>query len=137
MFGIDGLRDKLLAVLLAFAILPMGFIGILSLGEMNRASSDIENNITNLSTSLNRSALAAGSHEADQVQLAEAKARQLDAFFLRIASENELVARYAASSSGTKNLSLIHISEPTRLLSTSYAVFCFTKKKKNNNNTLH
>ena len=74
MFGIDGLRGKLLAVLLAFAILPMAFIGILSLGEMNRASSDIENNITNLSTSLNRSALAAGSHEADQVQLAEAKA---------------------------------------------------------------
>ena len=29
-------------------------------------------------------------------------------------------------------LSLIHISEPTRLLSISYAVFCFTKKKKNN-----
>ena len=103
MFGIDGLRGKLLAVLLAFAIFPMGFIGILSLGEMNRASFDIENNITNLSTSLNRSALAAGSHEADQVQLAEAKARQLDAFFLRIASENELVARYAASSNGTKN----------------------------------
>jgi len=48
MFGIDGLRGKLLAVLLAFAIFPMGFIGILSLGEMNRASFDIENNITNL-----------------------------------------------------------------------------------------
>ena len=27
-------------------------------------------------------------------------------------------------------LSLIHISEPTRLLSTSYAVFCLKKKKK-------
>ena len=27
-------------------------------------------------------------------------------------------------------LSLIHISEPTRLLSISYAVFCLTKKKK-------
>ncbi len=26
-------------------------------------------------------------------------------------------------------LSLIHISEPTRLLSSSYAVFCLTKKK--------
>eukprot|EP00658_Telonema_sp_P-2_P023811 TRINITY_DN19554_c0_g1_i3.p1 TRINITY_DN19554_c0_g1~~TRINITY_DN19554_c0_g1_i3.p1 ORF type:complete len:391 (+),score=110.16 TRINITY_DN19554_c0_g1_i3:289-1461(+) len=30
----------------------------------------------------------------------------------------------------TKNLSLIHISEPTRLLSISYAVFCLKKKKK-------
>ena len=33
----------------------------------------------------------------------------------------------------TGNLSLIHISEPTRLLSISYAVFCLkkTKQKKN------
>src|SRR5665254_20381 len=30
-----------------------------------------------------------------------------------------------------QNLSLIHISEPTRLLSTSYAVFCLKKKNKN------
>src|SRR5678816_1780784 len=30
----------------------------------------------------------------------------------------------------TKKLSLIHISEPTRLLSISYAVFCLKKKKK-------
>src|SRR5678816_3842597 len=29
-----------------------------------------------------------------------------------------------------KHLSLIHISEPTRLLSISYAVFCLKKKKK-------
>eukprot|EP00658_Telonema_sp_P-2_P082922 TRINITY_DN8854_c0_g1_i1.p1 TRINITY_DN8854_c0_g1~~TRINITY_DN8854_c0_g1_i1.p1 ORF type:complete len:123 (+),score=30.16 TRINITY_DN8854_c0_g1_i1:753-1121(+) len=29
------------------------------------------------------------------------------------------------------HLSLIHISEPTRLLSISYAVFCLKKKKKN------
>eukprot|EP00658_Telonema_sp_P-2_P085928 TRINITY_DN990_c0_g1_i11.p1 TRINITY_DN990_c0_g1~~TRINITY_DN990_c0_g1_i11.p1 ORF type:complete len:406 (+),score=112.66 TRINITY_DN990_c0_g1_i11:173-1390(+) len=32
---------------------------------------------------------------------------------------------------GVANLSLIHISEPTRLLSISYAVFCLKKKKKN------
>eukprot|EP00658_Telonema_sp_P-2_P027813 TRINITY_DN2141_c0_g1_i21.p2 TRINITY_DN2141_c0_g1~~TRINITY_DN2141_c0_g1_i21.p2 ORF type:complete len:138 (+),score=25.56 TRINITY_DN2141_c0_g1_i21:991-1404(+) len=32
-------------------------------------------------------------------------------------------------------LSLIHISEPTRLLSISYAVFCLKKKKKHNTNT--
>eukprot|EP00658_Telonema_sp_P-2_P018893 TRINITY_DN1739_c0_g1_i3.p1 TRINITY_DN1739_c0_g1~~TRINITY_DN1739_c0_g1_i3.p1 ORF type:complete len:104 (+),score=10.78 TRINITY_DN1739_c0_g1_i3:195-506(+) len=30
-----------------------------------------------------------------------------------------------------RHLSLIHISEPTRLLSISYAVFCLKKKKKN------
>ena len=30
---------------------------------------------------------------------------------------------------GVEALSLIHISEPTRLLSTSYAVFCLKKKK--------
>eukprot|EP00658_Telonema_sp_P-2_P061808 TRINITY_DN5046_c0_g1_i8.p2 TRINITY_DN5046_c0_g1~~TRINITY_DN5046_c0_g1_i8.p2 ORF type:complete len:100 (+),score=40.74 TRINITY_DN5046_c0_g1_i8:133-432(+) len=30
-------------------------------------------------------------------------------------------------------LSLIHISEPTRLLSISYAVFCLKKKKKKRN----
>eukprot|EP00658_Telonema_sp_P-2_P000148 TRINITY_DN10047_c0_g1_i3.p1 TRINITY_DN10047_c0_g1~~TRINITY_DN10047_c0_g1_i3.p1 ORF type:complete len:103 (+),score=13.59 TRINITY_DN10047_c0_g1_i3:257-565(+) len=31
---------------------------------------------------------------------------------------------------GSEELSLIHISEPTRLLSISYAVFCLKKKKK-------
>src|SRR5678815_5136504 len=31
---------------------------------------------------------------------------------------------------GVPRLSLIHISEPTRLLSISYAVFCLKKKKK-------
>ena len=49
------------------------------------------------------------------------------------------VARYAESSGKEANLtyphawrylSLIHISEPTRLLSISYAVFCLKKKKK-------
>ena len=35
-----------------------------------------------------------------------------------------------------QKLSLIHISEPTRLLSTSYAVFCL-KKKKNTTNHHH
>ena len=33
------------------------------------------------------------------------------------------------------DLSLIHISEPTRLLSISYAVFCLKKKKKKNDQT--
>ena len=31
----------------------------------------------------------------------------------------------------TNNLSLIHISEPTRQAEISYAVFCLKKKKKN------
>ena len=35
------------------------------------------------------------------------------------------------------SLSLIHISEPTRLLSISYAVFCLKKKKKNNTQVTH
>eukprot|EP00658_Telonema_sp_P-2_P005361 TRINITY_DN12004_c0_g1_i2.p2 TRINITY_DN12004_c0_g1~~TRINITY_DN12004_c0_g1_i2.p2 ORF type:complete len:119 (-),score=33.09 TRINITY_DN12004_c0_g1_i2:51-407(-) len=34
-------------------------------------------------------------------------------------------------------LSLIHISEPTRLLSISYAVFCLKKKKKNISQTTY
>eukprot|EP00658_Telonema_sp_P-2_P035684 TRINITY_DN25911_c0_g1_i2.p1 TRINITY_DN25911_c0_g1~~TRINITY_DN25911_c0_g1_i2.p1 ORF type:complete len:113 (+),score=33.37 TRINITY_DN25911_c0_g1_i2:176-514(+) len=34
------------------------------------------------------------------------------------------------SNSSVSSLSLIHISEPTRLLSISYAVFCLKKKKK-------
>eukprot|EP00658_Telonema_sp_P-2_P044098 TRINITY_DN31965_c0_g1_i1.p1 TRINITY_DN31965_c0_g1~~TRINITY_DN31965_c0_g1_i1.p1 ORF type:complete len:109 (-),score=39.71 TRINITY_DN31965_c0_g1_i1:27-353(-) len=43
--------------------------------------------------------------------------------------ETLLNPQYSSSSS---SLSLIHISEPTRLLSISYAVFCLKKKKKNN-----
>src|SRR5678815_1089578 len=35
----------------------------------------------------------------------------------------------AALNAGVLELSLIHISEPTRLLSISYAVFCLKKKK--------
>src|SRR5678815_2277861 len=41
-----------------------------------------------------------------------------------------LVATGAVSSGQGHELSLIHISEPTRLLSISYAVFCLKKKKK-------
>src|SRR5678815_3662934 len=39
-------------------------------------------------------------------------------------------ASTVAHVSGTQVLSLIHISEPTRLLSISYAVFCLKKKTK-------
>jgi len=103
MVFMDGLRGKLLAVLIAFALLPMACIGLLSFIEMNRASVDVQNNITSLSTTLNRSALAVGPDEADQVQLAVAKARQYEQFFLRIASENELIAAYAAASSANES----------------------------------
>eukprot|EP00658_Telonema_sp_P-2_P084817 TRINITY_DN951_c0_g1_i17.p2 TRINITY_DN951_c0_g1~~TRINITY_DN951_c0_g1_i17.p2 ORF type:complete len:132 (+),score=40.66 TRINITY_DN951_c0_g1_i17:186-581(+) len=43
----------------------------------------------------------------------------------------ELKAWGATGNSTGEDLSLIHISEPTRLLSISYAVFCLKKKKKN------
>ena len=64
---------------------------------------DVQSNITSLSTSLNRSALAVDQGDADQVQLAIAKARQYDEFFGRIASENELVAGYVATGSANES----------------------------------
>jgi len=94
MAGIDGIRLKLLLILVAFALVPVICVGIVSLVEMNQASIDVQNNISGLSTSLNRSALTVMPSDADQVQLAIAKARQYDEFFQRIASENELVAGY-------------------------------------------
>src|SRR5664280_2937873 len=92
--GIDGIRLKLLLILVAFALVPVICVGIISLVEMNQASNDVQNNISGLSTSLNRSALTVMPSDADQVQLAIAKAHQYDEFFQRIASENELVAGY-------------------------------------------
>ncbi|MDQ1262251.1 MAG: phosphoserine phosphatase RsbU/P [Euryarchaeota archaeon] len=103
MAGIDGLREKLLLALVAFALLPMVILGIISLAEMNQASMDVQSNITGLSTSLNRSALAVAQGGADQVQLAIAKSRQYDEFFGRIASENELVADYLAAGSANES----------------------------------
>eukprot|EP00658_Telonema_sp_P-2_P026348 TRINITY_DN20629_c0_g1_i5.p1 TRINITY_DN20629_c0_g1~~TRINITY_DN20629_c0_g1_i5.p1 ORF type:complete len:137 (-),score=40.25 TRINITY_DN20629_c0_g1_i5:52-462(-) len=47
--------------------------------------------------------------------------------FLAVVICSSLVSRTDMS---FKALSLIHISEPTRLLSISYAVFCLKKKKK-------
>jgi len=94
--GIDGLRLKLLGILVAFALIPMISIGIISLAEMNQASEDVQSKISNLSTTLNRSALTVAPDEADQVQLATAKARQYDEFFKRIRANNELIAGYAA-----------------------------------------
>ena len=43
--------------------------------------------------------------------------------------ENPLLVSVRSGSRASMPLSLIHISEPTRLLSISYAVFCLKKKK--------
>jgi sigma-B regulation protein RsbU (phosphoserine phosphatase) len=96
MAGIDELKLKLLVILAAFALVPMISLGVISLLEMNQAYEDVQSNISSLSTSLNRSDLTVASNDADQVQLAIAKARQYDEFFKRIVSENELIANYAA-----------------------------------------
>ncbi len=98
MADIDALVGKLVAVLMILALLPMISLGILSLGQMQKASLDVQSNISGLSTTLNRSALAAEKEDAGQVQLAIAKASQYDEFFNRIISENELVASYASIS---------------------------------------
>jgi phosphoserine phosphatase RsbU/P len=98
MAGIDDLKLKLLVILAAFALVPMISLGVISLMEMNHAYEDVQSNISSLSTSLNRSALTVEPNDADQVQLAIAKARQYDEFFKHIASENELIASYAAMS---------------------------------------
>eukprot|EP00658_Telonema_sp_P-2_P031421 TRINITY_DN23509_c0_g1_i4.p1 TRINITY_DN23509_c0_g1~~TRINITY_DN23509_c0_g1_i4.p1 ORF type:complete len:248 (-),score=28.01 TRINITY_DN23509_c0_g1_i4:54-797(-) len=45
--------------------------------------------------------------------------------------EDGVCTVYAGAITHRVDLSLIHISEPTRLLSISYAVFCLKKKKKN------
>src|SRR5674536_189571 len=50
---------------------------------------------------------------------------------------NGLIAPTSTDDTSLCNLSLIHISEPTRLLSISYAVFCLKKKKKKHYNKLN
>jgi len=98
--GMDGLGVKLLALLLAFALIPMVSIGLVSIIEMNHASQQVQDKIYNLSTALNRSALNAASTEADQVQLAKALASQYNEFFKRIEAENEILADYMARNYG-------------------------------------
>jgi sigma-B regulation protein RsbU (phosphoserine phosphatase) len=96
--GIEDLRLKLLVLLLAFALVPVVVIGVVSVMEMNQASKDVQEKISGLSSTLNRSALTAASNEADQVQIAVAKASQYDEFFRRIRYENEIVAKFASDS---------------------------------------
>eukprot|EP00658_Telonema_sp_P-2_P053742 TRINITY_DN42397_c0_g1_i1.p1 TRINITY_DN42397_c0_g1~~TRINITY_DN42397_c0_g1_i1.p1 ORF type:complete len:111 (-),score=16.77 TRINITY_DN42397_c0_g1_i1:96-428(-) len=59
--------------------------------------------------------------------------QQLERAFLAAVQAND-TARHVEHRE-TPGLSLIHISEPTRLLSISYAVFCLKKKKHLNNIT--
>eukprot|EP00658_Telonema_sp_P-2_P063789 TRINITY_DN5258_c0_g1_i1.p2 TRINITY_DN5258_c0_g1~~TRINITY_DN5258_c0_g1_i1.p2 ORF type:complete len:105 (-),score=6.73 TRINITY_DN5258_c0_g1_i1:60-374(-) len=55
--------------------------------------------------------------------------------YTRLPSHSKLpISPFTITILGIINLSLIHISEPTRLLSISYAVFCLKKKKKNKKN---
>ncbi|MDM7934854.1 MAG: SpoIIE family protein phosphatase [Methanothrix sp.] len=98
--GNGGLRLKVLLILIAFALVPMISVALLSMLEMDQASKDVQDNISSLSTTLNRSALTVAPNEADQVQLAIAKARQYDEFFSHIAYLNELVASYASEGGG-------------------------------------
>jgi hypothetical protein len=93
---LDGLGKKLLVLLLALALIPMATIGLISMMEMNRAQQQVQDEITNLSTTLNRSAINVASTEADQVQLAIALANKYNEFFKRIEAENEILADYAA-----------------------------------------
>src|SRR5678816_3406925 len=50
--------------------------------------------------------------------------------YKRQASNTPTGRAWPTCSGGDGSLSLIHISEPTRLLSNSYAVFCLKKKKR-------
>ena len=89
-----------MVLLLAFALVPVIAIEVISLMEMNQASKDVQEKVSDLSNTLNRSALTAASNEADQVQIAMAKARQYDELFERVRSENEIVANDASNSQG-------------------------------------
>jgi sigma-B regulation protein RsbU (phosphoserine phosphatase) len=92
----DRLSLRLLALLLAFSLIPLVTIGILSILEMNQASKDVENRISDLSTTLNRSALTVDSDEADQLQFAVAKADQYNDLFSRIMMETMIISSYAS-----------------------------------------
>eukprot|EP00658_Telonema_sp_P-2_P061395 TRINITY_DN50090_c0_g1_i1.p2 TRINITY_DN50090_c0_g1~~TRINITY_DN50090_c0_g1_i1.p2 ORF type:complete len:123 (+),score=15.55 TRINITY_DN50090_c0_g1_i1:595-963(+) len=54
----------------------------------------------------------------------------------RVTVPSGQVCELGVPSGALQQLSLIHISEPTRLLSISYAVFCLKKKKKKTLNIL-
>eukprot|EP00658_Telonema_sp_P-2_P057145 TRINITY_DN4560_c0_g1_i1.p1 TRINITY_DN4560_c0_g1~~TRINITY_DN4560_c0_g1_i1.p1 ORF type:complete len:357 (-),score=69.27 TRINITY_DN4560_c0_g1_i1:88-1158(-) len=70
-----------------------------------------------------------GRHRADQLYNGEYYALQIDAHMYFVDKWDEQCIRQFEAAGN--DLSLIHISEPTRLLSISYAVFCLKKKKNN------
>ena len=57
--------------------------------------------------------------------------RQIAKIDLRLCSQDPDPANELCTLHTTIDLSLIHISEPTRQAEISYAVFCLKKKKKN------
>jgi hypothetical protein len=103
--GAEGLRLKVVALLMLFALVPVVSIELVSLMEMNQASKDVQDKVSGLSGTLNRSALTAASTQADQVQIAIAKAGQYDGFFSKMRSEAEIVARYASNSGDNQSQS--------------------------------
>lgn len=94
---------RLMVLILAFALVPVIAVEVISLMEMNQASKDVQEKVSGLSNTLNRSALTAASNEADQVQIAMAKARQYDELFGRVRSENEILANDASTSSDNQS----------------------------------
>eukprot|EP00658_Telonema_sp_P-2_P057217 TRINITY_DN45668_c0_g1_i1.p1 TRINITY_DN45668_c0_g1~~TRINITY_DN45668_c0_g1_i1.p1 ORF type:complete len:103 (-),score=10.50 TRINITY_DN45668_c0_g1_i1:40-348(-) len=61
----------------------------------------------------------------------EARRHREPKFYRCLRERQPCPPRVRKPQGGGWDLSLIHISEPTRLLSISYAVFCLKKKKKN------
>eukprot|EP00658_Telonema_sp_P-2_P068755 TRINITY_DN57724_c0_g1_i1.p1 TRINITY_DN57724_c0_g1~~TRINITY_DN57724_c0_g1_i1.p1 ORF type:complete len:113 (-),score=2.64 TRINITY_DN57724_c0_g1_i1:92-430(-) len=55
--------------------------------------------------------------------------------YQNVCCNEQMPHRHKRAPAQHTDLSLIHISEPTRLLSISYAVFCLKKKKPHRNNS--
>ena len=72
-----------------------------------------------------------GDTYVEMAETAKAKSKPNDeiANYKSAITEFEKVVRVDADNERVWKLSLIHISEPTRLLSISYAVFCLKKNK--------
>eukprot|EP00658_Telonema_sp_P-2_P044493 TRINITY_DN3239_c0_g1_i1.p1 TRINITY_DN3239_c0_g1~~TRINITY_DN3239_c0_g1_i1.p1 ORF type:complete len:255 (-),score=38.65 TRINITY_DN3239_c0_g1_i1:45-809(-) len=74
-------------------------------------------------------------HSLAELEADAARWRQCGMIDHAVTVLNEAISRAMAEHTDRVPLSLIHISEPTRLLSISYAVFCLKKKKKQQNLT--
>ncbi len=89
---------------------------------MNNAKYDIVDSVAQLEKAIERV------RKAQQI-FSTFSQEQVDKIFLAAASAANK-QRIPLAKLAVEELSLIHISEPTRLLSISYAVFCLKKKKK-------